>query len=266
MRVRAEIEIIRIERDALGEVRDPGRQTNRLPLHVFAKANELRLKIGRFQTTLGMNPIQLQPLPFIDVSPENVYRNIDGILEELRALKMFFGIERTIVDPEFVGGRTPSDVYRALWEASYAFDSLTDEITPSYVLQNTQAIAAEVELIADELDIAIAFTPMPGSGDIVPRDVIQESFVTMYLLGRLQRRLQMPPFYVPPIPGGAITATNVYDTTLAILAELHRIKVFLGLRERTPLPQRIAETSPADVFAYMRGVQFTLRTMVDAIQ
>ena len=265
-RVRSEIEIIRAERNALGEVRDPGRQTNRLPLHVFAKANELRLKIGRFQTTLGVSPIQPQPLPFVDVSPQNVYGNIDGILEELRLLKAFFGIERRIAEPEFVEGRTPSDVYRALWEASYAFDSLTAEITPTYVLQNAQAIAAEVELIADELGVVIAFAPTPGSGDIVPRDVIQESFVNMYLLGRLQRRLQMPPFYVPPIPGGAITPTNVYDTTLAILAELHRIKVFIGLRERTPLPPRIEETTPAEVYAYMRGVQFALREMIDAVQ
>ncbi len=266
LRVRAEIDVIRNARDALGEVRDPGRQTNRLPLHVFSKANELRLKIGRFQTAMGMDPIRIPPLPFVDVLPENVYRNIDGILAELRILKTALGIDDGIVEPVFVDGRTPSDVYRALWEASYAFDALTNEISPSYVLQNTQAIAAEVTLIADRLDVAVTLDPRPGSGEIVPRDVIQESFVNMYLLGRLQRRLQMPPFYVPPIPGGAITPTNVYDTTLAILAELHRIKVVLELQERVPPPPLQAETIPADVFAHMRGVQLALRTMVDAVQ
>ena len=266
LRVRAEIDAIRGARGATDAVRDPGRQSSRLPIHVFAKANELRSKIARFQVEIGMQPIDAEPLPFREVLPENVFGNIDGILEELGTIQAFLDIVPSTSDPPFIAGRTPSDVYRTLWEASYAFDALVAEITPPIVHQSVQRIAADLLLIADRLEIETIITPPRVEEGIVPRDVIRESFVNMYLIARIQHELAMPPFIVPPIPGGAITPTNVFDTTLAILAELHRIKVVLGIEQRSPVTGLNQNATPGAVRSMMLGVQAALREVLAAIR
>ena len=115
LRVRAQIDAIRGARGATDAVRDPGRQSSRLPIHVFAKANELKSKIARFQVEIGMQPIDAEPLPFREVLPENVFGNVDGILEELGTIQAFLDIVPSTSEPPFIAGRTPSDVYRTLW-------------------------------------------------------------------------------------------------------------------------------------------------------
>ena len=265
LRVQAEIDAIRGARGATDAVRDPGRQSSRLPIHVFAKANELRSKIARFQVEIGMQPIDVEPLPFRQVLPENVFGNVDGILVELSAIQAFLDIEPSASDPPFIAGRTPSDVYRTLWKASYAFDALVAEITPPIVHQSVQQIAADLLLITDALEIETVITPPRVEQGIVPRDVIQESFVNMYLIARIQHELAMPPFIVPPIPGGAITPTNVFDTTLAILAELHRIKIFLGIERQPPATRLNQSATPGAVRSMMLGVQAALREVLEAV-
>ena len=213
-----------------------------------------------------MQPLDVEPLPFIEVLPENVFANVDGILVELGAIQAFLNIEPSTTTPPVTAGLTPSDVYRALWEASYAFDALVAEIGAPIVHQSVQQIAADLLLIAAELGIETVITPPRVEPDIVPRDVIQESFVNMYVIARIQHELAMPPFIVPPIPGGAITPTNVFDTTLAILAELHRIKTFLGIEQRSTAPQINQSATPGVVRSMMLGVQAALRDVLTALR
>ncbi len=256
--VRAEVELLRDARGMDETARDPGRQVNRVPLHVFAKANELRIKMARFQESIGMEPVAIAPLPFSPVTPGEVFSNVDEVLAEMRAIRAFLGIGGEVDQPAFIPDRTPSDVYRLLWETSYAFDAIAGQISPSFVLQNAGQIEQDIVIVAQALGSAVNVNPTAVDFTATPRDVIQESFVSMYLIGRLQRGLGMEPFFVPPIPGGAITPTNVFDTTVAILAEMHRIKVFLGVNERATPPPLNETATPTDVLMRMIGIREAL--------
>jgi hypothetical protein len=93
-----------------------------------------------------------------------------------------------------------------------------------------------------------------------------ENYVNMYRLARVQRTLGMEPFYVPPLPGGEITPSNVYDTAGILIGELHRIKRRLGVAEPTPPLVTVDGKTPSDVYGLAKLVQSGLADVLNAAE
>lgn len=264
-RLIAEIELIRRFEGVTEPARDPGTQINKLPIHVVQKAVELMDKVRRYQQSLGMDPLTIDPLPFERMTPLIAFEAVNSVLSNIREVKGRLGIGEAIEPVPFRSGKTPTEVYELLWRASYLLDGVVEETTPSEVLAKERQAYRDLLLISEALDSA----PPEESRTYEnkePRDVLMENYVTMYRLARLQRALGMVPFYVPPLPGGEITPSNAYDTAGTIVGELHRIKTTLGVTVPSPPLERFEEATPSDVYAVARLIQKGLETLFEEIE
>ena len=264
-RILAEINLIRKHSDITDTPRDPGRQIKKLPIHVFSKAVELMGKIGRRQRSIGMAPMSAALLPFEHIDPGMVNAQADRILADLKKLKRAANISEKIAQQTFEPGKTPSDVYGLMWQASYAFDGIVGQISPGEVFHNARLMMLELEIITSSVGVEGSQAVQERSTDKTPENVLTENFVSMYKIARIQRFLAMEPFYVPPLPGGSITPSNVYDTTVTILAELHRCKIKLGLTERAVNTDSAVEKTPSDVFDQVKLFQTSLDKLLSSL-
>ena len=141
-------------------------------------------------------------------------------------------------------------------------DGLTRAMEPSDVYAKQQQAIADLQIVSDALgaDLPSDVTTYEGKE---PRDVLMENYVNMYRLARLQRRLGMEPYYVPPLPGGDITPANVYDTGGTLIGELHRIKAELGIEVPTPPLTRVTGKTADDVFAEAKLIQAGLNALLE---
>jgi len=269
-RIHREVLLIREEERVSAEARDPGTQVNKVPLDVYQKSIELMDKVARYQQSLGMTPLEVRELPFELLSPGVVLDATQHVLSNLRRIKEELGIDRQIEEPSFEPGRNPTEVYELLWRSSYLLDGLTRALQPSDVFVKEERIRREIELLAGNLDqlalpAQLLERPLESFPNKVPRDVLMENFVNMYVIARIQRALDMQPFYVPPLPGGSITPANVYDTALVILGQLHRIKAEAGIELRASAPAVDEEKTPSDVYAVAKRVQGHLQAMHESV-
>lgn len=264
-RVMSEIELIRRAEGVSEEPRDPGTQVNKLPIHAYQKAVELMDKVGRYQDSLGLAPMEVANLPFAQLTPQVVFDAVDAVLENLREIKAELGIEEEIDEPPFEEGKTPTDVYELLWRASYMLDGLTEAIQPSDVYARQQQAVNDLLTVSEELDTDLS-TSAERFSDKTPKDVLMENYVNMYRLARVQRTLGMDPFHVPPLPGGEITPSNVYDTAGTLIGELHRIKRHLEITDPTPPLVNVDGKTPNDVYGLAKMLQAGLAETLDAAE
>jgi hypothetical protein len=265
-RIFREVELIREHEGVTDETREPGTQVNKVPLDVYQKAVELMDKVSRYQASLGMEPMAVQELPFNQLTPQIVRSATEYVLANIRRVKSELGIEEQIEEPSFKPGKTPSDVYELLWRSSYMLDGLVGSLEPSDVFAKETRIHRELRLIAERLEIGTLATSTESVSGKQPRDVLMENYVNMYKIARIQRALNMQPFYVPPLPGGEIRPANVYDTALVILGQLHRIKFANGIEERRPEPEVTEEKTPSDVYAVAKLVQQNIDTILQTVR
>ena len=259
----AEIRAIREHEGVTETPRDPGTQLNKLPIHVYQKAVEVMGKVGRYQQSLGMEPMEVNALPFTALTPEVVNEPVDAILVNLRAVKDELGMTETVPQPEFIPGRNPTEVYELLWRASYMMDGLTEAIRPTDVYAKQRQAVADLTIVAQALDVSLPDERETFNGK-EPRDVLMENYVNMYRLARIQRELGIEPFYVPPLPGGELTPANVFDTAGTLIGELHRIKAELGVERQTPPLQTVNGKTPDDVYAEAKFIQDGLDRLLQA--
>ncbi len=264
-RLLAEITLLREHQGVTDAPRDPGTQINKLPIHVYQKAVELMDKVSRYQSSLGMSPMTVRPLPFETLSPAVVLDAVDHVLVNLRAVKEELGLNREIAPQGFAPGRTPTEVYELLWRASFMLDGLTTALQPSDVYAKERQALADLRTIAERIDLQIPQGEERVT-DKQPKDVLMENYVNMYRLARVQRAMGMEPFHVPPLPGGEIAPSNVYDTAGIIIGELHRIKARLDVLEPTPPPTDQEDKTPSDVFATAKLLQRGLSELLDAAE
>ncbi len=262
----SEINLIRSHRNVTIKPRDPGKQVKKMPLHAYSKSIEVLEKIARFAKENSMEAINVPGIPLREITPGQVFDSTQTILEELRKIKSKLGISATIIEAPFKDGKSPSNVYESMWKASYLMDGLVPAITPSHVYHNVRYMIQELSKIASHFNISIESTTTDNTKDKKPEHVMIENYINMFKLARIERKIKMYPFYVPPLPGGKITPSNVYDTTNMVLAELVRIKVFLKITsERTPEPEVTGKT-PSDAFIQMKLFQKNLDHILSSLK
>jgi len=265
LRLLRQIDLLREAEGVTGAPRDPGVQYNKLPLHVYAKGLEVMGKIATLQQKHGLEPVQVPPTPTREFVPMVVLNLVKQLEDEVVRVKQRLGVNERIAEPRFEPGKIPSDVYQALWQASFALDGLIPALTPNHVYRNTEYILAELQSVAQSLGATVPSEDEADAHDmgreIVPRDVLVEAFKNLYRVGGLQRDLGLEPFTPPAFPIGKITPSDPFDATSMLLAELVRVKRELGIRdtyEREPLPEG---KTPADVLAHAQHIGVVLNEL-----
>ncbi len=261
----AEIEVLRNELGVYDYPVEAEPMEDRAPVHVYAKTLEVLSKVSRVQRRFGVTPAGVGQIPIKDIIPADVLRSVNGILDEVRRIKTQMVIETEIEPAEFEGGKTPSMVYKNLADASFLLDGLRGRpLMPTDVFGNAVAILDEMELIAAKLRVPLELDPPVVEGSKRPKDVAQQVLRATYKVINLQMRLGMDASAVPTLTLVRVTPSEVFDATNMLMAEMNRIKVYLGINlPREPRPDPRNKT-PVDVFAQVMLIIQNLDVMAKA--
>ena len=227
----AEIEILR---QATGVADNPGEadlREDRAPIHAYSKSLEVMEKTARIQRRLGMIPVEVGQIPVKNITPQDVYRNVQAIIEELHRVKRQLVIKDEIQPAPFAGGKTPSLLYKNLGDASLLLDGLVGRPTTSNdVYVHVLQVHDEMELIAAKLGVVLESDPPIVEGRKEPKEVAQQILRATYKVINLQSRLGMDASGVPNSTLVQVTPAEVFDSTNILLAEMVRVRVHLNIR------------------------------------
>ena len=255
-------------RDAMGIVDFPPEaepQEDRAPVHVYAKSLEVMKKISRAQRRLGMAPGKVGQIPVKEIRPKDVLGSVQAAIRQIQRTKSQLVIEDQITPSAFVGGKTPSLVYKALGDASFLLDGLVGRaISPSDVFTRVQHIHDELELIAAKLKVALELKPPFVEGRKRPQDVAQQVLRATFKTINLETRLGMDASGVPSMTLVRVTPAEVYEATGTLLAEMVRIKAHLGITLPRDERRDARNKRPTDVFAQILLVIRNLDTLANA--
>lgn len=223
----------------------PSLQTNKRPIHVYAKAIELNEKIIRLQTKYGITSATPKTIPVRAITPLEAFNLVKELNQEVSKVTQANGLKHT--PAPVATNKTPSNSYEKLMAVSMAMDGIIEPIDPNQVFRNSQIIDGEIDLIAKAMNIEFVDRKVPLDETATPFDSTIEGFMNLYRLAKLERKLGIPAVRVADFPIEKITPTQVYDMTNNILAELVRIKVKLGITEPAPSPELLKGKKPYEV-------------------
>lgn len=244
---------------------EPEPQSDKLPVHVYSKALEVLEKISRTQRKLGMLPAEMAEIPLKVITFEDIMELLQTLLAELRHIKQQLLVKEEIKAAALVGGKTASQVYERLWQASYLLDGLIEPLQPSDVYRHLQYLHDELRLIAAKLEITLDLEPPDLSEVKKIKNIGQQALLALYKISSLERRLGMEAINIPDMTLARITFSDIYDMTNILLAEMVRIKVHLKIelpRGDRPLPPR---KQPSEVFAQIQLLVANLDKLIETI-
>lgn len=246
-----EINHLRNRLNINSKARTPHIQNHKLPIHAYAKSIEVIEKIARIEKKYGMRVVKVEGMPLKKVTPDEVYRQTEIILEELANIQSAKNTGSSEQIAEYKDSKTPSDVYENLWKVSFLLDGLSDKIKPNDVYLNLSKVVSDIGIVAKNQRVELK-TKLPTTDPKTkPTQVNLEAYINLHKISLWQSRLNMVPFRVPGYPEGVISPSDVYDTTSMMLAEMARIKVHLGITQPTPIVDDVSGKSPKHVLSLL---------------
>ena len=226
----AEIEILR---EALGIFDYPAEaepQADRSPIHVYAKSLEVMQKVAWAQRRLGILPTKVGQIPVKEITPKDVFASVESNIREIRRMKTQLVIDDEIDPAPFVGGKTPSLVFKNLGDASFLMDGLVGRpLSPSDVFTHIMHVHDEMELVAAKLKTTLELDLPIVEGRKRPTEVAQQALRSIFKLINLQTRLGMDASGVPNLTLVRVTPAELYEAANIMLAEMVRIKFHLDI-------------------------------------
>lgn len=257
-------------RQALG-VRDyppnPELQSDRSPIHVYAKSLEVLLKLIWIEQKYSISPSPLGQIPVKAVVPEDVLNNVNMLLEEVRRIKQALDIQTPVRTAKLETNKTPSDVYDKISLASTLLDGIVGRsLSFNDVYRNIQYVNDEMQLIANHLDIKLRTqTPNIKQRRRMAKDIAEQVYLAVHRMIDLQESLKMNASVVPNLTMVRITPSEVYDATTALMAELIRIKHHLKIEEPHRARTLPFGKHPDDVYANMKLINRNLDLMHNSL-
>lgn len=223
----------------------PSLQTDKRPVHVYAKAIELNDKVIQLQSKYDITGATPKTIPLKEITVSEVLKLVKELNLEVSKVIQAKGVDFSPATT--ANNKTPANSYEKLMAASMAMDGLIEPIDPNQVFRNSQIINGEIDLIAKAMQVEFVDRAIPLDKKATPYDSTIQGFMNLYKLAKLQRKLGMPAVRVADFPSEKITPTQVYDMTNNILAELVRIKVKLGMTDPAPNPRLMQGKQPYEV-------------------
>ena len=237
MDVVAEIDILREvhenARDAqaviLERPAEPALRPAQRSIHALVKSLEVMRKTAHVQRRLGMIPVEPGNVPPGPVTPHDVLRSVDLVLEELRRVKRQLVVTREIEPAPFAVAAAPSLVTQRLGHASLLLDDLVGRApTPGEVHDLVSRVHEWLELVGSGLGVALE-PETPVAGPRTPVECAQQVLRAIYKAVGLQSSLGMGASIVPDLMLAQITTSGVLDAAGILLAEVARIAAHLGI-------------------------------------
>ena len=225
------------------------KQKDKLPRHVLQKTLEILAKVNKYRELHDYGPITLPPVPPREITPQDVYNNVERLKLEVSYLLKDRSIlkEKRFYLKKYTG-KTPSDVYRELWTISLAFDRLIGQgFTPTDVFILSQQIVDEIKFIRatqrENQNI-----PVPKKRpNLLPNHALYTSVKLIAKIHDDEKKLWMEPVPVPKVEQRVISPTEVYDSLQTVSAELNRIERRLGIERSFALKKVKEKKTPSDV-------------------
>jgi len=230
-------------------------KTKLLPRHAWQRTYEIFVKINILREKYNLpiiEPVNMEPT--LELDPTFTYEQVLRLLQEVRILKLRFGITKKIETQAEYSNKTPSDVYNALNLLSRELDIINGkEFTPSHVFAEVIRIYEDFDAILNRLKITNPTTPPIKNQKDTPT---QSYHVALELLESIRKLelsvgLQSVDFYA--FRRKKINPSDVFEITQIILAELQLFKAYIGLHHTiTRGAKRYHNKTPADVTQMMR--------------
>ncbi len=226
---------------------------NKRPRHVIQGAQEVLRKISVLKQINGLTMGPIAPLPIREITPADVKTQVDRILKEVRDLRPVFKITKTAKKASLQDGKTPSDVYARMLQASAMIDRLDiPAIVPNDVYRLALAIVSDVKQIHASVG---STAPAQVSGDFSskkPPDVYAHGHDVLVALKGLVEQSEAfevaGGIAVPPKKEGKLVPADVLEMLNTILAELSSLKVSSGAKQPTPVIPPQSGKTPGNVY------------------
>jgi len=223
-------------------------QKNKLPRHVLQKSIEVLRKVDKYREIHGLGRIAVPPVPPRDITPQDVYNNIERLKQEV----LFLLSSQNNSDKKFkykqYNGKTPSDVYRELWMISIGFDALLGQgFTPTDVYAQSQQVVDIIKFLRVTQREKRDITKPLKKHSQHPNHALYKSVELIKQINSAEKKLWMKAVPIPNIEEKVISPTEVYDSLQTVIAELNRISRRLGVERTFELKEMNEKKSPADV-------------------
>ena len=222
-------------------------QKNKLPRHVLQKSIEVLRKVNKYRELHNMGAISVPPVPSRDITPEDVYKNVERLKEEVALLLVHTAKSKNFRYKQFYN-KTPSDVYRELWIISLGFDELLGQgFTPTDVYAQTEQIVEILQFLrqSQREKKRVALPALKENQH--PNHALYKSVELIEKISKVEKKLWMSPVPIPAVEQKVISPTEVYDSLQTVIAELNRISRRLGLERNFAVKVPKGKKTPADV-------------------
>ena len=225
------------------------KQKDKLPRHVLQKTLEILTKVNKYREINGYGNITVPPVPSRDITPQDVYNNVERLKVEVAYLLK----DRTVLEQgkfklkKYVQ-KSPSDVYRELWSISLGFDRLLGQgFTPTDVYLLSEQIVQNIKFLRESQREHKEVTLPPLKVNQHPNHALYKSVELIREIGKREKKLWMTAVPVSVIEQKIISPTEVYDSLQTVTAELNRISRRLGIERYFTLKKETTQKTPADV-------------------
>ena len=228
---------------------DVAQQTGKKPRHVIQKTLEILTKVNKYREIHGYGLITVPPVPPRDITPQDVYNNVERLKVEVAYLLQNKGsLQQIPFQKKIYTNKTPSDVYRELWMISLGFDKLLGQgFTPTDVYILSEQIVQKIKFLRstqrENQDIKIP----PKQKSLHPNHALYKSVELIEKINHLEKKLWIEPVPIPKIKQKVISPTEVYDSLQTVVAELNRISRRLGVERSFALKNVSEKKTPSDV-------------------
>lgn len=224
---------------------DVGKQTGKEPRHVYQKSLEVLGKIARLRRVKKMGPITVPNYPSREITPDEVYDLVNRLALEMNV----FEPQTTGRSNVAVKGKTPSDVYKILWEVSKALDLLIGirGLRPTDVYALSRQVVDMASFLRLTQNIGQPPQKPKRTKGKHPNHALMATITLVKKIALAEKNLWMEPISVPKPPKRTVAPEEVYDMLLLVVAELRRIQYRIGVERYFPVIQVEGTKSPDDV-------------------
>ncbi|GAB1621796.1 hypothetical protein AAOGI_18460 [Agarivorans albus] len=248
----------------LAEVQpEPQIFADKLAVHLVFKTRQLSSLAATLQSQQGLSASELAPAEYRVIRPRSVMPYLEELEQQLSQVMTKLGVP---AGPEVERplGKSVNDVYQQLVLIEYLFEGLVERDSLQDLANNLNKTQAELLLISQARELPLQFSSELSVSGRELTDVNIVALQSWYLLERLFRQLAIEPSKPGRLPAGESSAYQLVDTSVNILAELHRAKTILQI-EKDSSPKQVNAYSDANqAYAAFVSLRSGLLVMVGA--
>ncbi|MDF1876373.1 hypothetical protein JHD47_00900 [Sulfurimonas sp. SAG-AH-194-L11] len=240
---------LRKENKIVDKLRVVPEQKDKLPRHVLQKTLEILNKINKYREINNFGKITVPPVPSRDITPQDVYNNVERLKTELLYLvRNKVALKKSLQHLIIYTNKTLNDVYRELWSISLAFDALLGQgFTPTDVYMQSEKILNLVKFLRASQYKQDSVKKPKLKANQHPNHALYKSVELIEKINKMQKKLWIKPVPIPKIKQKVISPTEVYDSLQTVIAELNRVSRRLGIERSFDIKDIEEKKTPADV-------------------